>query len=280
MPRLFLILAVSVFAAVGTTFSLASASTGSSSGSGNSGSGNSGSGNSGKGNSGNAGRPEDPGANGREQADSKGDPQPDKGKEPANAHGNNDALPKAHAPESGKSVNVRPRRGTVRVKLPGTKQFVLLDDAASLPLGTLIDASHGALTLTAEDNRGNTDFATFSGAAFKVRQKAGAKFTTLVLRRPPCKTAARSTFGRLASPLAGISRKRRAGRKLWGSGKGRFRTRGRYGAATVRGTVWMTQNRCDGTLVRVKSGVVDVRDFSKKKTVAVETGERYLARKR
>jgi hypothetical protein len=50
-------------------------------------------------------------------------------------------------------------------------------------------------------------------------------------------------------------------RRLWGSGRGRFRTRGRYGAATVRGTKWLTLDRCDGTNVRVVRGKVSVQDL-------------------
>ena len=34
--------------------------------------------------------------------------------------------------------------------------------------------------------------------------------------------------------------------KLWGSGKGKFRTDGKYSSATVRGTIWLVQDRCDG----------------------------------
>ena len=37
-------------------------------------------------------------------------------------------------------------------------------------------------------------------------------------------------------------------RRLRASARGRFRTRGRHSAATVRGTVWLTADRCDGTL--------------------------------
>ena len=57
------------------------------------------------------------------------------------------------------------------------------------------------------------------------------------------------------------TRSRRRVRKLWGDGRGRFRTRGRYGAATVRGTKWLTLDRCDGTKVRVVRGKVSVRDL-------------------
>jgi hypothetical protein len=67
---------------------------------------------------------------------------------------------------------------------------------------------------------------------------------------------------------------------LWGKGPGQFRTKGRYAAATVRGTWWLTQDRCDGTLVRVRQGIVEVRDLVRKRTVLVRTGKSYLARKR
>ena len=66
--------------------------------------------------------------------------------------------------------------------------------------------------------------------------------------------------------------------KLWGNGKGRFRTSGKYSSATVRGTFWLTEDRCDGTLTTVKRGIVDVRDFVRKKTLAVKAGHSYLAR--
>ena len=69
-------------------------------------------------------------------------------------------------------------------------------------------------------------------------------------------------------------------RRLFGDGKGSFRTRGRNAAATVRGTRWGVQDRCDGTLVTVQRGRVEVRDLVKRKTVIVRTGHTYLARRR
>jgi hypothetical protein len=67
---------------------------------------------------------------------------------------------------------------------------------------------------------------------------------------------------------------------LWGNGKGKYRTRGRYSSATVSGTIWLVQDRCDGTLTVVKRGVVRVKDFVTKKTVIITTGHRYLAKPR
>jgi hypothetical protein len=66
-------------------------------------------------------------------------------------------------------------------------------------------------------------------------------------------------------------------RQVWGDGKGKFRTKGRYSSATVRGTNWLTSDRCDGTFVKVNRGVVEVNDIKKKKIVRVPAGKSYLA---
>ncbi|HXZ57448.1 MAG TPA: hypothetical protein VEG40_07690, partial [Gaiellaceae bacterium] len=66
-------------------------------------------------------------------------------------------------------------------------------------------------------------------------------------------------------------------RHLWGSGKGKFRTKGKSASATVRGTIWLTQDTCTTTLVHVKRGVVDVFDFAKHKHVFVKAGHTYVA---
>ena len=45
----------------------------------------------------------------------------------------------------------------------------------------------------------------------------------------------------------------------------------------MRGTRWLTVDRCDGTLTRVTSGAVSVRDF-RRFAVLVRAGHSYLAR--
>ena len=69
-------------------------------------------------------------------------------------------------------------------------------------------------------------------------------------------------------------------RRLWGSGKGHFRSNGKYAAATVTGTIWLTEDTCTNTLVRVRSGVVDVYDAVLREHVTVQTGQSYRARAR
>jgi len=67
-------------------------------------------------------------------------------------------------------------------------------------------------------------------------------------------------------------------RRLWSEGKGVFRTQARFSSASVQGTFWLTEDRCDGSWTSVKQGVVAVRDFAKKKTVTLHAGQGYLAK--
>ena len=69
-------------------------------------------------------------------------------------------------------------------------------------------------------------------------------------------------------------------RRLWGDGKGKFRTKGRYSAATVRGTKWLVQDGCRYTRTRVTQGVIAVRDNVRKRTIIVRKGKSYTARPR
>ncbi len=90
-----------------------------------------------------------------------------------------------------------------------------------------------------------------------------AEFYDGIFKLTPVRRRDRPDAGRAARAAA--SRKARRGppprrsktRKLWGEGKGAFRTSGKYSAATVRGTTWLVQDSCTGTLTRVTEGVVD-----------------------
>jgi hypothetical protein len=92
--------------------------------------------------------------------------------------------------------------------------------------------------------------------------------------------ACRRTASSRAASIAAASRVRRV-RRLWGRDSGgSFRTHGRHSHATVRGTRWLTEDRCDGTLTRVTEGSVVVRDLARRRRVVVRAGHSYLARKR
>ena len=66
---------------------------------------------------------------------------------------------------------------------------------------------------------------------------------------------------------------------LHASAHGKFRTRGRYSAATVLGTIWSVADRCDGTLTRDVTDSVLVNDFVHHRTIVLHPGQSYLARK-
>jgi hypothetical protein len=78
--------------------------------------------------------------------------------------------------------------------------------------------------------------------------------------------------------LTAGAKQRKPIRRLWGKGKGHFRTQGRFSSASVSGTTWLTEDRCDGTRTFVSAGVVSVYDRVKKQTVTVRAGQSYLAR--
>ena len=65
---------------------------------------------------------------------------------------------------------------------------------------------------------------------------------------------------------------------LHANAKGKFTTKGKYGAATVRGTKWTTADRCDGTLVHDLTDSVAVTDFVHHKTIILHAGQSYLAK--
>jgi hypothetical protein len=46
----------------------------------------------------------------------------------------------------------------------------------------------------------------------------------------------------------------------------------------VRGTIWLVQDRCEGTVTKVTRGTVQVADFRRHTTVTVKAGHSYLAR--
>ena len=78
-----------------------------------------------------------------------------------------------------------------------------------------------------------------------------------------------------------FAKRRPPSNRLWGKDdKGRFSTHGANSAATVRGTKWLTEERCDGTLTRVVTGRVLVRDLRTGRSVLLTAGHAHLARAR
>jgi len=173
--------------------------------------------------------------------------------------------PELPPPVAGSTVNALEAGGTVKIKKPGSKKFIRLGPGQQIPVGTTIDTLKGRVTLVAAGDQ----TATFYEGVFKLGQKKGAKpLTTLTLVEKL----------RCGGSRASAAAKRKTKRRLWGDGAGKFQTKGKHSAATVVGTIWLVEDRCDSTLTKVKKGRVSVRDFEKRKTVIVRAGKQYVAR--
>ncbi len=198
-----------------------------------------------------------------------------------------DAAP--NPPSLGKSFDVS-AKGRVLIKLHG--KFVPLTELRQIPAGTVVNALHGTLSLTTAAPPGatkgktkkrgaKTQTATFGGAVFKVTQdRSGASrgIATVSLvegafKGGPSFSSCKAHKGKASA--AAVSKK--VLQLLHASGHGKFRTKGRYAAATVRGTIWTTADRCDGTLVHSIKDSVTVNDLVRHKTVIVRAGHSYLA---
>jgi hypothetical protein len=140
-------------------------------------------------------------------------------------------------------------------------------------MGCQVDTRKGRVSLTSTAGTGKTQTALFYDGVFKVGQTGGKKPITELKLTGKLENCAKK------SKRASIAARKRKGRRLWGSGKGRFRTRGKRSSALVRGTIWLVEDRCDGsTLTQVKRGTVTVRDFGRRKNVTVKKGRRYVAK--
>jgi hypothetical protein len=206
-------------------------------------------------------------------------------------------------PSLGKTVNAQPISGKVYVALPVSGHasslgglepvaglqaavdsvnkglhFIPLTEPRQLPVGTIFDTLAGvARVATAASPAGKLQAGDFGAGIFKLlqarKQKGLAELDIVDAHsaRRVCASAGkkRAVVAKLSSKVLG---------RLNANAHGKFTTKGQYSAATVRGTVWSVTNRCDGTLTKVQRGVVSVRDFVRRKTITLFTGQHYLAR--
>jgi hypothetical protein len=203
-------------------------------------------------------------------------------------------------PILGKTVNVVPISGVVFVKLPpgahisaaGTLDweseslhkgvgFIPLTEARQIPVGSTLETTHGVVSITTATSaspKGKLQSGDFGAGIFKLLQNRKNKgLTELNIINNNSSRQVCASIGKKARTAAKHLSSKVLG-QLNASAHGKFTTHGQYSAATVRGTIWTQVNRCDGTLTRVKRGVVSVRDFRRRKTITLLTGHSYLAK--
>ena len=206
------------------------------------------------------------------------------------------------SPTLGKTFNVSTVSGLVLVKIHG--KFIPLTELTQIPKNTVINALHGTLSLTsavpgghpasdasAKSKKGkgkaktSTQKGNFGGAIFKISQSTGGaskgQVTITIVENAfkgaptyaTCKKKGKATDASVAKSSS------KTLQLLHASAKGKFTTKGRYGAATVLGTKWTIADQCGGTLIHDVTDSVKVTDFVHHKTIILHAGQSYLATK-
>jgi hypothetical protein len=187
-------------------------------------------------------------------------------------------------PVLGRTINLEPRSGVVYVNSPkatasratiGTARgLTKLTGALQVPVGTIVDATAGALAVTAVTPRGDHHLqtGTFQRGRFTLLQRRSEHglvelrlIDSITLRG--CVRGSHSSRGLVRADVSG-----------------RFRTSGHDGRATAHGpaAAWSISDRCDGTLIHVTRGRVLVRSLHGRRHqgLLVRAGRGYLAHAR
>ena len=157
-----------------------------------------------------------------------------------------------------------------------TRRFSTLIGPVALRVGSTVDTSKGKVKLvTADVGRTRTQSGSFSGGAFVVTQNRSG-LTTLALARG--RAANRACAGGPRRTASGAALGPGVLRLLRGAAHGRFRTVGRYAAATVRGTTWTTTDGCGGTMISDHRGEVGTQSNNAQLSYSLSPGAQSVYR--
>jgi DNA-binding beta-propeller fold protein YncE len=176
--------------------------------------------------------------------------------------------------------NVAPISGTVLVRVPGSRTFVPLSSLRQIPFGTVIEATRGHVSVTTAEPNGTTQKGEFFEGEFILKQGrnglviaelTGGKFSV-------CPTARERAHKASVPSTHAASSGKHVVRKLWANAHGSFETKGNYAAGAVQGTEWLTEDLCEGTLIRVTRDKVLVTNLVTHHHVEVTVGHKYMAK--
>jgi hypothetical protein len=184
------------------------------------------------------------------------------------------------APVLAGSGNVARVSGTVLVELPGTTAFVPLTSLRQIPFGSVINAINGRVSVTTAAPHGGTQIGEFFDGEFILTQKrngevvatlTGGDFSVCPRRGGAAKARHARGSGKKASGKHVV-------RKLGANAHGSFSTKGNYAVGAVQGTEWLTEDLCEGTLIRVTRDKVKVTNLVNHRHLVVRAGRHYLAK--
>ena len=182
------------------------------------------------------------------------------------------------APQLGFTANVALVSGTVLVRVPGSTTFVSLASLRQIPFGSVINATHGRVSVTTAAPHGGTQTGEFFEGEFVLTQGGNGLVVAALTGGSfsACPTA-RERAHKARASAAGASGKHVV-RKLWADAHGSFSTKGNYAAGAVAGTEWLTEDLCEGTLIRVTRDKVAVTNLVNHHHLTVKVGHSYLAK--
>ena len=168
-------------------------------------------------------------------------------------------------PELGNLINVNWIGGEpIHIETPGGENFCMAGGGVQVPVLTKIDARDSKVEIITE---GSVRKSSFWDGLFQVLQGDEPHAVTVLKLIGPLERCENATS------------EKPGGRQLWGEGDGLHRTDGRLGSASVRGTKWLLQDRCNGTtFAKVLEGLVTLHDRVKNETVELEAGDSYTVR--
>jgi hypothetical protein len=182
-------------------------------------------------------------------------------------------------PVEGVNGNIEPAGGTVYVELPGTTKFVRLSSLQQIPFGSIVDARRGNADVTTTGPNGLQSINFYEGE-FQLTQTSNGLASAVLYGSnfKSCPTARERAH--IAQTSSRHVSRHHVIRKLWASGHGSYSTKGNYATGAVLGTIWLTEDRCDGTLIKVVKDAVSVTNLVTHKHVLVKAGHSYLAKAR
>jgi IPT/TIG domain/FG-GAP repeat len=181
------------------------------------------------------------------------------------------------APKLGVSANLTLLSGAVSTETPRSHTFTRLTGTRQVPIGTIVDTRHGRVRVTTANTRNQLQNTTFYAGEFKLTQNhAGVVLASLVGGSfSACPTARERAH--LASAAGVHVAANHLVRELWATGNGSYSTKGNYASGAAQSTTWLTEDLCEGTLIRVTSKRVVVSDLVKHIHKTVSGGHSYLA---
>jgi hypothetical protein len=172
-----------------------------------------------------------------------------------------------------RSGNVFYVTGAVNLRLPGTHTFLPLRAGLQIPYLTVVDATHGEVSIATATGKGGIQTGQFFDGQFVVTQgRDGTVLAALTGGNfSVCRRARSGRWNSWGKHLV---------RRLWATASGSFTTKGRYATAAARGAQWLTEDACEATLILATRNRVQVTDLVRHRRINLLAGQIYIAKAR